>query len=155
MQDIVAAARQAGERTNTDKLLARIARWTSPAFADRVRKIVVDGATAELPADIAAPCLKLETIEKPQFDLGFDFEKSKEAHRVTGLRPDSAAYAAGVREGQRLRQWSVFWDDVAKPVELAVVENEGDRLIRFYPLGAKRRLPRFTVNQPDACAARL
>ena len=45
---------------DVEALLARIERWTDAAFAAKLRGVIVDGATIELPADTFAPCLAIE-----------------------------------------------------------------------------------------------
>jgi predicted metalloprotease with PDZ domain len=52
----------AGEPADTENLLAHVALWTSPAFAQRLRAIIVDGASPELDADLLAPALTLQWI---------------------------------------------------------------------------------------------
>ena len=155
MRELVAVARRQGERVSTEKLLSRAALWTSQPFADRLRRIVVDGDTVELDAAISQPCLALENTEKPQFDIGFDFDEARKSHRVGTVRADSSAFAAGLRTGQRLVRWSVHSGDVTKPVELAVADDGGERTIRYLPHGSKISVPRFVVGQQEACKDRL
>ncbi|PYQ96414.1 MAG: hypothetical protein DMF97_15420, partial [Acidobacteria bacterium] len=47
-------------------------------------------------------CARRSLVDVPTFDLGFDLAASRAAGKVTGIRADSAAYAAGLRDGQIL-----------------------------------------------------
>lgn len=53
-REVLAAARD-GEVEETGRLLARVARWTSPEFADALRRVIVDGALPSPPASLSEP----------------------------------------------------------------------------------------------------
>lgn len=67
--EVLDAAR-AGEACDTDGLLARAARWTSPAFGEALRRTVVDGALPDLPARVSEPpAERFESARIPQYRL--------------------------------------------------------------------------------------
>lgn len=141
-----------GERATTEVLVARIARWTDAAFAERIRAIVEDGAPIELPADLFAPCLVVTIVEEPGLELGFDLDASIANGKLTGVRAGSAAEAAGVRDGQGLA--SISYDRrVDRPVRLEVVVDGNRKAIEFLPHGPKRPVPAVEVVPGAGCDA--
>lgn len=53
-REVLAAARD-GEVEETGRLLARVARWTSPEFAEALRRVNVDGALPSPPESLSEP----------------------------------------------------------------------------------------------------
>jgi predicted metalloprotease with PDZ domain len=134
VREVVAAGRK-GEKLSTDSLLQRIAAWTDEAFASEVRSIVVDGAPVVLEPSIFAPCLALETESHGAYDLGFDFEASRAAKEIRGVRAGSAAERAGLRDGLRLTRVNLVFGNPDVPVEIGVRDGDADRTIRWLPQG--------------------
>ena len=66
--------------------------------------------------------VKNETVDV--FDIGFDFDKSKTAKKIIGLKEDSNAYKAGIREGQPLKGYGLHFGQMNQEAEI-VVEVEG------------------------------
>ncbi|MGH7150304.1 MAG: hypothetical protein ACREIU_06390, partial [Planctomycetota bacterium] len=61
MRDLLARGRR-GERVGTEGLLALAESYAGKEFAERLRRIVVEGETAAIPADLLEPCLEAETV---------------------------------------------------------------------------------------------
>jgi len=137
MRDLVAAGRR-GEKITNASLVATVARFTGAPFAARIRAIVEDGATAELPATLhePEPVARREQVHTFAYDLGFDRERTFALHRATGVRARTAAYGAGLREGQELAGWSIDGTDLDREVELSVREGGRVRTLRYLPHGA-------------------
>lgn len=72
------------------------------------------------------------------WDIGFDMQGSIASHRVIGVRSDSAAARAGLRDGQALTGWSVFGDDPDKEATFWIVADDIKREIKYLP---RRELP--------------
>jgi len=137
MRDAVARGRK-GEQVETDALLRRVAEWTDAAFAEKLRSIVVDGSPATLDPSTFEPCLAVETTELGAFDLGFDFDASREAKEARSVRAGSAAERAGLREGLPIVRWSVSFGRPEVPVEMVVRDGAEERTIRWLPQGDAR-----------------
>ncbi|MFG0318897.1 MAG: hypothetical protein ACF8XB_16615 [Planctomycetota bacterium JB042] len=143
MRSLHAAAVADGTRVSTASLLAEIERRTSPDLAAHLREVVVEGATIELPARLDEPPSIRTTRPWGAFDLGFDVEASRAARAVTGVRPGSAAAAAGLRDGLPLHGLTAYWNDVEKPVEIDV-EIDGDvRRLSYLPVRDPVEIPAY------------
>jgi predicted metalloprotease with PDZ domain len=132
-------------------------------FAGEVQRFVEKGETVLLPEDVWAPCGKLETSEVAEFDRGFDGEATiRNNNVVTGVDPNGPAFAAGLRDGMRIRRLDLSeGGDARVPLTYEIIVGSETRKITYLPAGKRK----FTVQElklgaPDAaarkaCAARL
>jgi predicted metalloprotease with PDZ domain len=147
MREIVARGRT-GTRVDNALLFADIERWTDADFAARVRRIVVDGETAELDAGTFEPCLALRMEPLGPYELGFDFEASRMSGVVEGVPESSRAFAAGLRAGQKLRACSIHGNEVEVPVVVEVLDGGLRRKLSWLPQGEALPVPRFVPHEP-------
>lgn len=117
-----------------------------------------------LPEDAFGECARVVSVDTPVFDRGWDTEATtRQGDVVTGLDPTSMAYAAGLRNGMKLRSQS--GGNPADPqVEITLVAQDasGQHRLRFRPLGRETvRLQRIALNaarfsaRPEACRQAL
>jgi predicted metalloprotease with PDZ domain len=127
-------------------------------------RFVEKGEAVLLPGDVFAPCGTLATLNLPAFDRGFDPQKTAEdGNKIAGLREDSSAYRAGLRNGMQIvKRESGKPGDARVPLSYRVLDNGVERVITYQPEGAKRvTLQEFTLkagmleNERKACVARL
>ncbi|NEX93001.1 M61 family metallopeptidase [Caulobacter sp. 17J65-9] len=141
-----ARADGAGATFAPDRFFATYREMSGVDLSADYARYVTDGAAVLLPADLFGACAEIRTETFPAFDRGFDAEKTAAAGNViTGLRADSPAYAAGLREGMKLvkREGGQPGDSRVEYV-LRVSDGAGERLIRFQPVG-KGEVTRQTV----------
>ncbi len=132
-----------GEKAETTRLLARIARWTSPEFAESLRRIVVDGALPDPPSRLIEPPATRADVDTYRYDPGFDVDASLEAKAAVGVREDGPAHAAGLREGQPITGFSIYRGDPDKEIKLNVRDGDQVKSVTFFPHGAAVRIPRY------------
>ena len=114
-------------------------------FGGEFDQYVTQAQTIELPPDALTPGLAGKLTDVYAYELGFDQARSLKERKVRGLIRSSAAAKAGLREGDRLRGWSLEGEpDV--PVKL-IVEREGrDEAITYYPRGARRVVMQYAAS---------
>lgn len=131
---------------------------------DGLARFVEKGEAIDLPGDVFAPCGSVAMVEMAEFDRGFDPEKTAaNGNKITGLRIDSPAYRAGLRDGMQIVK-----REAGKPgdsrVDLIyrVLDNGVERVITYKPEGTKRiTLQEFALkaglgeSERTACVARL
>jgi len=134
------AAGAAGPPPLVPALTEEMKRHGVDVTADLARH-VERGEPILLPADACAPCGTIATDERPDFDRGFDIEKTAaNDNRVTGLDPDSPAARAGLREGMELiKREAGKTGDSRVPVTYRVKDGDRERLISYRPEGKTRR----------------
>ncbi len=133
MIELLDRSQQSGFLVSTDSLLEIFADFTTPAFAARLKEIIVDGSDPEFPPDLVVPTARMRLEPMGVFDLGFDFAFSRQQSEVVSVRRGSRAYQAGLRDGQTLLGWSVWIGDVLKPVTIRVLDGATRRAITYLP----------------------
>ncbi len=141
MRALATEARSEGSRVSTPGLLARIESLTSPAICERLRAILLDGAPLELPLDLFEPCLSGERGAVFTVDPGFDTHAIRDTGLVSGVRPDSHAFEAGLRDGQRCTSFQ-FSEGTGEPfVTVRILEDDAERELRFSVRGEEVPVP--------------
>jgi predicted metalloprotease with PDZ domain len=106
--------------------------------APLIARHMIAGEPLALPADTFGPCFAVRTIQGAAFERGWDREATSKAGQViTGLKDDSAAYAAGLRNGMKLVEFvSGEPGESRVAYVLRVKPPEGpEQTIRFFPAG--------------------
>lgn len=133
-------------------------------IAPDVARYLDAGAPVDLPADAFGPCVRVETMEQPVFERGWDVRATRAAGNVIkGLDHDSNAYRAGLRDGMHLlRRVSGRTGDSSVDYVVEVRDGDAVRTIGFRPEGSVRlRVQRIVPDAarmaatPDMCAASL
>ncbi len=148
MHDVLADAR-CGQKASTRGLLNRVSQWTGNEFAGQLRGIVIDGALPTLPERLTEPLATLTETTVYDFDPGFDVDESIDAGTVIGVRQGGPAYAAGLRDGQTLRGYSVHFNEPDKQITLTVDDDGALQEISFYPRGASMQVPKYVLDQGE------
>jgi predicted metalloprotease with PDZ domain len=129
-----------------------------------IARYVTRGALVMLPSGAFGPCARVRTERRPVFERGYDAEATTAAGNVVhGLRPDSPAFAAGLRNGMRiLKRISGTYGNSTADYVMQVDDRGTERLIRFRPAGLQSivvqqlTLDRVrAAREPKACAASL
>lgn len=130
-------------RFGTEQLLERIGQFTGPEILPRLRKMCVNGATVDLPADVLGPRFTLKMTTKFRFAPGFDVDKSRETRRITALVDGSAAQNAGLVEGDEILELNMEIGQVNIPMVLTVRSGpDGEaRMVEYSPRGEPLEIP--------------
>jgi predicted metalloprotease with PDZ domain len=129
---------------------------------DRLRYYAQNGGGIQLPENALAPCVQSRTEMIGKFELGFDRSSiTSDTQKVVGVKPDSEAYKAGLRDGQQLLGWSIYNGDASKQVRLTIRTDNGKQVLTYYPQGTKSSVQQFVLDtgeyavRPEACSAQL
>jgi predicted metalloprotease with PDZ domain len=140
------------------KVLQAAGHYLAPEARGALAQAVEPGAKMPVPGDGAlGPCAHLLMKQVQVFDLGFDFKASMTAHRVTGVAEEGPAFKAGLRNGQTLNGWSVYYDQPEKMATFHVRTEGGPKVIQYYPSRIVAGVPQYDLDQkaykgnPDAC----
>lgn len=116
-----------------------------------------------LPETLFGDCARLVTERRKEFSRGYDSDATRRAEGlITGVVADGPAYAAGMRDGQRLvRRESGKIGDSTVEIAYRVSGEAGEQVIRYLPEGkAEFDVQRIevTASGPEAearCRARI
>lgn len=145
------AAREPTRPLTTVRILLAADRYLDRQERHHLRDLVNSGGTVPVPDFPFGRCVRRSVDEVPTFDLGFDRETLLSKKTVANLRPNSAAFEAGLREGQQVLGMSIYWGDVSKPVRLTVHSGEVQQIIEYFPRGKSVLIPQYHLeNSGDA-----
>jgi predicted metalloprotease with PDZ domain len=145
------ATREPTRPLTTVRVLLTADRYLDRQERHQLRDLVNSGGTVPVPDFPFGRCVCRSVDEVPTFDLGFDRDTLLSKKAVANLRPNSAAFNAGLREGQQVLGMSIYWDDVSKPVRLTVHSGEGPQIIEYFPRGESVSIPQYHLeNSGDA-----
>lgn len=145
------------DRTPAALLFPKIATTLGLDVGAEIARYVEAGEPIELPADTFGPCASVVWREQPSYDRGWDVRATSAAlDVVSGLRNDTPAYQAGLRNGMTiLERERGRIDDSSVELRLHVRGPEGGvHDIRFRPEGKGRVRLQQLVLTSDAPACR-
>lgn len=111
-------------------------------------RYIVRGEPISVVPDALGNAYKLGESSVPSFETGFLLEESRKAKKISGVKAESAAYRAGLRDGMelvRIENYNRFgnaWNP-SKPLVVVVKEKDKERAISFLPHGAPHKLLLF------------
>ncbi len=108
--------------------------------SDDIARYIDAGEVAPLDGDWFDGCIVVTTAEVAVFERGWDVARTAAAGVVTGLDPQSPAYAAGLRDGMTiLERTAGMPGDSRVGYGLRVRDGKAERVIRFQPEGRARK----------------
>jgi predicted metalloprotease with PDZ domain len=140
LDDVMRTMQRDATRTDTKapQLFEKVARRYGLDVSAQIKSVVEDGAPALLPANAFAPCFEVHTLTVPAFELGFDYEATRASSDqvVTGVKPESNAYRAGLRNGMTyLRREAGKYGESRQDYTIRVRDDGAERTITFRPEG--------------------
>lgn len=152
------AADNARHGVSVDPTVLFLKAWAQeggPDLAPDIDRYVQRGEAVLLPTDLYGDCAKLVTEIRPAFDRGFDIEATNKASGViSGVKPDSPAYAAGLRDGMKIvRREGGKPDDSRIDYVYRVDDHGQERVIRYRPEGKTQIALQSLVLTPGMDAA--
>lgn len=127
-----------------------ISRYANRSILPDVRRYIEDGELIAPDKQIFGSHVRREMIEVPLFELGLDLETLRNKKVIAGVVDGSAAYRAGLRNGQVVVKRSpIYLGDVTKPIELTIKDGESEKVIKFFPASQNTiSVPQFKL-RPD------
>ena len=116
-------------------------------------KRVIDGGEMIVPrSNLFGVCAERTMIEVGAYELGFDLDALQANMQIRNVLPNSAAYRAGLRDGQTVTKRPAFQTgDASKEIELTVKEAGKEKPIRFFPSrNDKTSVPQFKLSGRNA-----
>lgn len=125
-------------------ILSKYARYD---FASDVEKYVEKGETIGDFKGVFGACAENFAAEIGKYELGFSQDSLKDKI-MSGVLKNSAAYDAGLRDGQKILGLSVNFGDSTKNVEITVEENGSKKKINYLPQSKEKvAVPQFKLRK--------
>lgn len=98
-------------------------------------------------SDALGSCAYLQTVPVHSFDLGFDANAFFGENTIQRIIAQSAAYAAGLRDGQKvIARSQVKMGDADTPIQVTVRDANGERDLKFIPQSTSAvEVPEFVL----------
>jgi hypothetical protein len=120
--------------------------------SNEIERFVTRGETIELRPRIWGDCAAESALDVKQFDVGFDLDESRKTGTIRGVRENSNAWQAGVRDGQRWSPMDIVWGDPSYLTELEIRDGQGTRRAKYYPASSNTgRAPQYTATSAGSC----
>ncbi len=126
LDDVTFAMVHEADRPLTEaRIIETIDRFLAADVRGSLEHLVSGGALPEFNTYPVGPCVTVSVDQVPTFDLGFDFEASKAAGKIVGVRDGGPAFQAGLRNGEQLLNKSVSHDQPDKLARFTVQTSAG------------------------------
>jgi predicted metalloprotease with PDZ domain len=134
MREMFRAAQGRKPELTAELISEYVTRYAGRDVMPDIQRYIENGEVIVPDRNALSSHVEIEMVNVPLFELGFDLETLRKDKVVTGVKETSAAYRAGLRNGQVVVElMPIYIGDVTKPVELTVKDGEGERVIKFYP----------------------
>lgn len=148
VRELFSAAKKQPQPLSFGSLEALFTKYLGRDAGPMIRQHLIDGELIVPRSDALGAGISQETVQMPVFELGFDFDKFAKERIVAGVDANSAAYAAGLRNGQQRNGGvSLSFGDTSREIELKVKDGEGEKTVKFLPVARERVLiPQYKLN---------
>lgn len=136
-----------GQPLTPETISAVVSRYAKTDVLPELQHIQEGSALVEPQANLFGTCAERITAEVGEYELGFDVEALQTKMEIQRVVPGSAAYRAGLRDGQRVIHRPAFQTgDASQEIELTIKDGSKEKTIRFTPSrGDKTRVPQFKI----------
>jgi predicted metalloprotease with PDZ domain len=100
---------------------------------EEIQRFVVEGKTIELRKNLWGTCAEETKAEFRAFEMGFDWSESQRTKIIHGAKPNSNAWHAGVRDGQKWSSIDVVVGDSSYLAEIEIEDEQGRRRVKYHP----------------------
>lgn len=123
-----------GETDLATARLARAMRARIDGVDADIERFIERGEAPEFSAGLLGPCFDSRSETLGEFELGFDADASVAAKTVAGVNPDSAAFRAGLRDGQAFRGYSFQYGDTRREAQVTIEVDKEKQVLSWLPV---------------------
>ena len=123
----------------TQELIDRyVSRYAGRSILPDIRQYVENGKLIVPDKDAFGSYVQMELVEERLFEPGLDLETLVTKKIIAGVKEDSTAYLAGLRDGQTVvRRLPIYVGDATKPIEITIKDGESEKTIKYFPASRK------------------
>ncbi|HYE72204.1 MAG TPA: hypothetical protein VEF04_02695, partial [Blastocatellia bacterium] len=149
LDDVMHDLARAGSKSklSIETINAAIRRYANEDVLSEVKRVIDQGELVMPRHNLFGDCAERVMIEVGEYELGFDLEALQKSMKIQRVSLNSAAYRAGLRDGQMVIRRPAFQTgDASKEIELTVREGATQKTIRFFPSSNNKTLvPQFKL----------
>jgi predicted metalloprotease with PDZ domain len=148
MRDLFKRAKEEQQLITNEVFNEIVKRYAGRDILDEIKRYTENGETVEGEPDAFGACVKMNLVEMGQFDLGFDLNALQSAKTIAQVKEGSAAYQAGLRNGQIVVGHSIWLEEPLKEVVLYIKDKQGSKEIKYLPMNMNRiKTPQYQINK--------
>lgn len=133
MLTMLKAGKQKPLKLQDKVIVGFVNHFTKRDVAKDVEDLWVKGESFELTEKMLPPNLEIRRDLVGSFDIGYDTEKSYKVMKITGLRQNTNAYKAGLREGMELIDYFYDSRNPQKTATIIIKENNQEKRFSYLP----------------------
>jgi len=109
--------------------------------------MIDNGALIPVLPESLGDSVKLETRQMGAFDIGFNLQESWKNRKIEGVKENSAAWNAGLRNGQTIVGYSIHHDNITIPSEITIDVDGVKKTIKYSPMSSRKfDVPQFFID---------
>ncbi|WP_378175111.1 M1 family aminopeptidase [Aquimarina sp. SS2-1] len=144
MRDLLQQSKN-GIKLNSEVFIKSVNQFISENIDPFFEKHIVKGELYDLSTIFINHGIKFSSKAKV-FDQGFSYDKQTKI--VTDVVPNSSAYNAGLRSGDLLKGWSIYYGNIEKEIELKILKDAVEKIIIYLPV-KDIDLPQLLINEEN------
>lgn len=131
-----------------ERIIKYLEKYAKHDFAGDIEKYVERGETIGDFAGALGECVETTEAKLGQFELGFDFYILMKENRIAKINQNSAAFDAGVRDGQKVFARSIYYQNPNEEVRLEIEDGGQRKKISYLPVTKEKvATPQFKVKE--------
>jgi predicted metalloprotease with PDZ domain len=146
MLDLLEGAQSEGLIVSASNINKLIRRYLPQGVRQQLKEYIDNGVLIPPHESALGPCAELKMMDMRLYDLGFNYEVALSRGVICGVKEGSNAYRAGLRNDDQIRARTIYFGDSTKAVEIKVKAARGEKLISFWPVGDKIRVPQYVLD---------
>jgi len=148
MQDFLKICKSGKQHLTDELFLTTINKYVEEPINPFFEKYIQKGELIKLEDWMLGKKTLVENKSTPIFDIGFDEAASIEAKKIVGLKKDSKAFEAGIRNGQLMKGTSYYRGRTDIEATIYVEIDGEDKEVTYMPLGfSKKKIPQFVIQE--------
>jgi len=145
MLQLLDDAENDGKKITHEHFIKTVNEFTLEDISTEFEAFIENGELIDLAALYTSMGLDYEATQEV-FDLGFTFSEDRKT--ILSVDETSAAYKAGIRQGDYVASRSYYFDSIKYPAEFTVVRNNKEINVTYMPI-ATRLIPKIKASKEN------
>ncbi len=117
-----------------------------------VDRYIESGQLIALDSNSFDSCLKVEATSYVEFQMGFDYDEAAKQHVIAGVVEETAAYTAGLRNGQTVVTLAQRPRSTETAISMKVLDGNEEKVIVFWPVASRKlQSQKLRVGNVETC----
>ncbi|MDM7923416.1 MAG: hypothetical protein QUS14_14050 [Pyrinomonadaceae bacterium] len=149
VKDMYRASREKKVELTPSAIAGFAAQYVGGDLMPEIERTIIRGELISPDAAALGSGVELQTVNLPVWEPGFDIDHMLKTREIKGVKTGSAAYDAGLRDGQKLVGGvSISFGNTEQALGFTVSGSDGERSVKFLPIAREPlAVPQFSVRK--------